>query len=465
MLEYISTIRDQLAAYLSKHGLSINRFAETSGINSGTLSRIMNGHQPISMRHLERISSSMGLAQDYFYSLYVKECFFQSVPNWRRIRPFLIHCAALDRLDCIEEIVQILLDNLAYAPMLFDTAEELFQQGKWSAAALLYEHVSVSEKYQHSERLALCQYRLFLINIGDDQNRNLRAATLFECYVDRLNEVDQLDALKNLANVYGSLHRWRKVDELAKELHRLASIQYDLKHKSERAYNKDKGPEKPLYLYILYSHLIRSTVCEEYGDYTQAMEFVSLYADTSWIQEESEEAQQAIAQFQRWATANTYLYRMMAGQEEVIPDYVEYISSQPDEIFTALFKIIQSANRYGWNVDHILERFSDYIPYRTQHSDLGEYNSQFMKDQYARFLTELATYYLHNERNKGMDYILQSLGFSVRINCEDIVIKCVDLFEQYRFKAKEEEKVKYKFLIREVRKLNEEKMDNIRSIV
>jgi transcriptional regulator with XRE-family HTH domain len=460
-LDHILTIRDQLATYLLSQELSINRFSVITGINSGTLSRIINGHQAISMRHLERISSNMGLADDYFFSLYVDECFFQSVPNWRRICPFIRRCAALERLDCIERIVQILLDNLAYAPLLFDTAEELFQEGKRQAAALLYKHVSVSEKYQHSERLALCQYRLFLIEVGDDQSTNLKAATLFECYVDRLSEADQLDALKHLAHVYGSLHRWDKVDEMAKELYRIASIQYDLQSKSNREYNKDIRSEKPLYFYILYSHLIRSTVCEEDGDYKQAIEFVTLYADGSWIQEESEEAQQIIAQFQNWATANMYLYRMMAGQQEAIPDYVNYISSHEDEIFTTLSKIIQAANQYRWNVDYVLERFSDYIPYRTQLSELGEYNSQIMKDQYARFLAELATYYLHNERNEGIEYILQSLSFSARIGCEDIVIKCVYLFEQYRCKASDEAKVKYKFLISEVVKLNEEKMDNV----
>lgn len=43
----------------------------------------------------------------------------------------------------------------------------------------LYENVAEVEKYQHSERLATCQYRIFSIQVGDDQSRNLKAATLF----------------------------------------------------------------------------------------------------------------------------------------------------------------------------------------------------------------------------------------------------------------------------------------------
>lgn len=59
-------IRDQLADYLTRHEMSINHFAISSGINSGTLSRIINGHQPIAMSHLELITAGMGLSEDFF---------------------------------------------------------------------------------------------------------------------------------------------------------------------------------------------------------------------------------------------------------------------------------------------------------------------------------------------------------------------------------------------------------------
>lgn len=58
-------IRDQLADYLTQHDMSINQFAIRSGINSGTLSRIINGHQPIAMSHLELITAGMGLGEDF----------------------------------------------------------------------------------------------------------------------------------------------------------------------------------------------------------------------------------------------------------------------------------------------------------------------------------------------------------------------------------------------------------------
>ncbi|MGN7761393.1 helix-turn-helix domain-containing protein [Paenibacillus sp. 22594] len=465
MVPTTSTIRDHLAVYLSQQAMSINQFASQSGINSGTLSRVLNSQQPIAMNHLERITKGMQLPEDHFFSLYVDECFYHSPPTWRRLRPFILRSAALGRLDCIEQVVHHLLENLTYAPMLFEVAEGLFEQGQWQAAGLLYKNVSASEKYQNSERLAVCQYRLFRIALGDNQTLNLQAALLFECYVDRLDEADQIDGLKYLINVYYSLHKWDKVDELAQEMLRQATLRYDLQRHSNRKLSHEKTPEKPLCFYIFYSHLMRASVCEENMDYNSALKFVARYMDVSWVQEVDEETKRTIAQFQEWGRANTVLYRVMSGQHEVLTEYVEYISSQRDEIFVALYNILTSANRYDWNIDQILEQFADYIPYRTNFTEFGEYNQQIMADQYARFLAELAIYYLHNKRSEGINLILKSLESSARINNERIIIKCVDLFEQHRHLADDHEKQQYKFLIREVQNSNEKKTYRISSFV
>ncbi|MDU5951204.1 MAG: helix-turn-helix transcriptional regulator, partial [Paenibacillus macerans] len=66
-----STIRSQLENYLKNKKLSLNQFTELTGINSGTLSGIINGHRPIAMQQLDRITAGMGLPEGYFYELYV----------------------------------------------------------------------------------------------------------------------------------------------------------------------------------------------------------------------------------------------------------------------------------------------------------------------------------------------------------------------------------------------------------
>ncbi|MFD2880317.1 hypothetical protein ACFTAO_37255 [Paenibacillus rhizoplanae] len=117
-----------------------------------------------------------------------------------------------------------------------------------------------------------------------------------------------------------------------------------------------------------------------------------------------------------------------------------------------------SANRYDWNVDSILERFASYIPYRTNLAEYGVlHNKQVIANQYSRFLAEMAFYYLHNKRKEGIIFILKSMESSARINNESNLLKCVDLFEQYRHLADEEEQEQYKLQIREVQDSHEKK--------
>ncbi|NQX48656.1 transcriptional regulator [Paenibacillus tritici] len=461
-----TTIRSHLEAYLYTQQMSINQFSIQSGINSGTLSRLLSGQQPIAMNHLKLITRGMGLPEDYFYSMYVDECFLYSAPTWRRLRPFILNSAELGRLDCIELVVKNLLDNLIYAPMLFEVAEGLFHEHQWEAAAVLYKNVSTSEKYQHSERLAICQYRLFRIAVGDSQTLNLQAALLFECYIDRLEVMDQLEGLKHLMHVYYSLHKWDKVDELAQEMHRLAKLSYRHLHRSERKDKHDKSPEKPLFFYVLYSHLMRASVCEEHRDYESALKYVSLYMDKSWILENGEEDRRILEQFQEWGTANTLLYRMMSGDYGVLPEYVAYIAPHANEIFVALYHIMISANRFSWNVDEILEQFPSYIPYRTNLRDFGLlHNQQILADQYSTFLAELALYFLRHQRQEGIGFLLQSLETSAKIKSESIIIKCVNLFEQFRQQASEDQTEQYKLLIGEVQESNDKKIDHASSFV
>ncbi|MCM3700209.1 helix-turn-helix transcriptional regulator [Paenibacillus macerans] len=141
-----TTIRDQLEGFLKRKNITLNQFSERSQINSGTLSGIINGHRPIAMQQLDRITAGMGLPEGHFYELYIDECFFQASPDWRRLGPFLQRCAGLNKLDCIEQVVKLMMDNLSYIPLLFNLAEQFFQEEKREAAVILYEAVAESEQ-------------------------------------------------------------------------------------------------------------------------------------------------------------------------------------------------------------------------------------------------------------------------------------------------------------------------------
>ncbi|WP_146236127.1 transcriptional regulator [Paenibacillus barcinonensis] len=441
------TIRAEVLQYINNHHLTQSQFSERANINSGSFSRLLNQNKPFSMNQLDSITRAMGMQEDHFYTRFVGECFTLTAPDWRRLRPFIIRCAEVKRLDCIRLILSNLLDNTAYGTLIFDVAEELFHNQYNEAAALLYEGVGVIEKYQHSERLALCRYRLFLLSLSDNLTQNLRAAILFEPYANRLVEADQLEALKHLAHVYVSLSKWHKVDELSEEMFRLASIQYKLSLHTNRKDSEDKQPVRPYYFYMLYARLLQTAVYEQYEDYQKALEYTLMYTDADqWIQDSSDEATTIIKQFNEFSKANQYLYQLLAGNLDILPDYIEHIASLPDEITHALCNIIKIANKFDINIDAILDRFQEHIPYRTYRSSFGEYNKPIKAEEYVSFLINLGKYQLQRKRTQGIDILLEGLELAGNIASDSNTIRCLTIFNQHRNWEDEEKQNKFNSL-------------------
>ncbi|WP_020433429.1 helix-turn-helix transcriptional regulator, partial [Paenibacillus riograndensis] len=407
-MEPIPAILAELENYLKREAITKTQFAERSGIHSGTLSNMIRGRRPIAIQQLDRITQAMGQDEGFFYNLYIDNYIIDSSRDWRRIGPLLQRCADLNKLDCIQRIVQHVMDNLMYSPMLFDTAEALFAKDRLAAAALLYECVAESERSQHSERLAFCQYRLFTIALGDNQSENLRAADRFEPFVERLDEVDQLDALKELANTYRSLQRWDKVDELATKMGHKARIQYDLQYGPHRKSNEPhKAPGRPLFFYIAYSDLLRGNVCDELGDYGQALAHKYAYADLGWVKEQGEAVDYWKALFMEWSEANVYITRLLSGDSTVIEPYANYIDIKKGELTIGLLYILKAANKYQFNVDDILYRFRQDIETNFNELTQGRYSRKLALDRQANLTFELAHYFLYKKNySNGFRFLL-----------------------------------------------------------
>lgn len=418
-MEHAATIRSKLEDYIKNEGITLQRFADRCNLNAGTLSAILRANRPISMRQMDQLLTGMGLAEGEWYDMYVEECVIENTPNWRRVRPFLYRCMELDKLDLIKRVISQLSETFAYVQLLFETAEDFFRLGKYSAARILYESVAESERYQHSERLAVCQFRLFIISIGQDQQANLRAAAVFEGYVDRLNEEEQLDALKELANLYTSLRAWDKVHHFVVEMGCKATIQYKASKKRRRLEQEKRRTFYPLVLYIQYSYLLQGTVCMEKGEYEKALSLVDLYEDWRWVDETNEEIESIKHKFQSWAKANRYMYKLMMGDASVLPDYIDFMKNNEDEILTAMVKIMEAANQYDLDVDHILEIFETKL---TNISMNKQYSTRMTDDLYMNFFGETANYYLRRKKpTEGLNYLLGCLTAALKMNNLSII--------------------------------------------
>ncbi|MEC0236452.1 helix-turn-helix transcriptional regulator [Paenibacillus kribbensis] len=461
-MQITPTIRAELDRYLKQQGLSLTQFGHIAGINRGIISSIVTGNKSMSVNQLDRITEAMGLAEGYFYDLFIENYIIDFPPNMRRIERLLYRCAELDKLDAIRRIVGQIMDNLLYSPKLFDIAEALLAQGRHHAASLLYEGVAEAEKYQHSERLAICQYRIFTIQIGDDQNQNLRAASIFESFVERLDEVEQLDALKDLANVYRSLRKWDKVDEMARKMRDKAKIQYTLKHQqNSRELNEAaKKLSRPMFVYITYADLLCASVCEEQGDYDQALQYTYAYANLDWVKETDEDALYWIKLYQHWAQANVLANKLLSGDVSVLYEYLNYIDASSDTIqedrVTQLLNIMIAANRYKLDVNDILKRFETEIAsFSQQPSSDDMYTQQVIPDYSAWCGYELAYYYLNQGMfGDGFNQLLFAMLKAHILNNETYFINCIGLFVRFKAHAVPETKTEFFNLIEKVWWLN-----------
>ncbi|WP_445671560.1 helix-turn-helix domain-containing protein [Paenibacillus sp. FSL P2-0173] len=457
-LKHTPTISAEFEDYLKQNDMTLSQFAEYSGVHQRTLSNWITQHRPVSVQQLDRITVAMDLPEGYFYDQYIENYIIELSPNFRRIEPLLYRCAELDKLDAIRRMVGHIMDNPLYASRLFDVAEALFEQGRHAAALPLYENVAEVEKYQHSERLATCQYRIFTIQVGDDQSRNLKAATLFEPFVERLDEIDQLDALKDLANVFRSLRLWDRLDVTARKMRVRAEIQYTLEHqqRKRKPAELEKRLSRPMFVYISYSDLLCASVYEAKGDYEQALQYTYAYANLDWVKETDEDTLHWIKQFQDWAEGNTYVYKLLSGDISVLNNYVEYIAASPDasekEMVTKVLNVMSAANQYSIDIDHILRRFKKKIDLFAQHKPSSDmYTQQVIPEQYARLGYELAYYYLHQGRyNDGFKHLMYAMLKSHIINNETYFINCMGLFLHFRMNAAHETKAKFLNFIEKV---------------
>ncbi|WP_328802220.1 helix-turn-helix transcriptional regulator [Paenibacillus sp. LX16] len=451
-MEITPTIRAEVQTYLIRKSLTMTEFGHMIDLNVGTVSGIVTGNRSISVHQLDRITMGMDLPPDYFYERYIDECIEEEPLNWRRISPFLYRCVELGRLDCLRRVVGMLLDNPVYLPSLFEVAEDSFKKGNTGAAAFLYENVSEGEKYRYSERLAVCQYRLFTIRIGDDQEKNYDAAIQFEPYIERLDEVDQLDALRALVNTYRSLRKWAKLDDFAKALGNKAKIQYKIDQQHHENNEHTKKPLYPPFVYWAFSHLIRAEVCDAHKDYETALQHIQRYADLSWVEEKDETTLEWKNQFKEWATANIYVNRLMSGDLSVIPDYVAYFSSKKDEILPAIDNIIEAANRYNINVDHILELFETEIQsFLNEQNQVGVYTQQISSERFTHLSRGLAIYHLRKGKfSEGFTFLCSCLEKSAEANNRIQAIRCMRLFTHFKEHASAHTKEVYGNLIKAV---------------
>ncbi len=435
--------------------MNLQELSQAAGMNKGILSAVINRNppKPIAVRQLDLITSGMALPEGELYELYVDECFITNPPNWRRLRPFIQRCAELEKYECIESILHRLAEDLSFIPGLFETAELLYNQRLKKAAVLLYKCVAEGERFQHSERLAICQFRLFSLSIGEDQQDNLRAAVRFETYIDRLPEDIQLDALCEFMNVYFSLDNLDKVIEISKKLVFRADCQHAINKLNVK--RTERRTKYPVLVYKAYAYLMRAGALGRRQDYNEAYKYTLLYINMDWSEEREKDVNTYIANFQAWGESNSNVHRMRQGEWNLLHKYVDYMSENEEEVLQGLYTLTEMANRsdVDLDLDWVLTQFEEQISSYVELNWFPDYYSkQFSLDYCIRFLIELAVYHLRRQRyDTGFEWILHSLNKSIIVKSDITFIKCVKIFEEFRHVASANAQIEYSRIVKEVK--------------
>ncbi|PNQ85033.1 helix-turn-helix domain-containing protein [Paenibacillus polymyxa] len=456
-MEHTPTIRSTIETELKQRGYTFSSFSKISGINRGTFSTMLNSNppKPISVRQMDLITKALGYPEGWLYELYINECFHEGKGHWKRIKPFLLRCVELERKECIQKVLSRLTEDLSYVSTVFEFAEELHEGGKENEAVPFYECVIENERYYHSERLAVSQYRLFSCSLNKDLENNRQQAIKFAPFRKNLPDNLQLDALLKLANAYFQLDDCGTVIQYAEELRILATniYQQQLGEKLKSREVKPLNTERRLVVYYGQSFLLKGNAYEKQGLYQKALTFIPYYADLTGFEGLDDIGRIEAEKFKMWAKANKLNLEILMGETESLPAYVELLRNNPPEILHGLLTIVESANVYNYPIDEILTLFAEKIDkFKELNTNISYYHTNYNLITYSRFFLELSRYYFNTGAYlKAMDVMLKSFKASSQLNDKAYYIKSITLlFEKYKDHSTNGQREEYEKLLEEV---------------
>jgi len=366
---------------------------------------------------LTKISKALGLPEDAFFELYVDECFIGGRPNRSRIEPFLERCIELGHPGCIDEVLRRLNGEPRYLPLLFQIAERTNREATKWLTQRLYQYLLLHNGNRHSVEVAICHYRLFLHQLGEDEEVNSKALNAFSPYRDNLPDEFKLEALLVMGTL--SLNRM-EADELEAAADELIALCVRLFGTSEQPVEKPFLPEypleRPILCYYSQGYIMKQVACCERGDFAQAEPYSRLYEDLSWLARDNPEDVQLAAALRLFAHTTSLGCRLLQGETELLSEYAASLERHPKEISAGLIILLRAANRYSLDIDQWLKRYPLDLE-QVLNMQENDYRKQVSRNRFARLLYQLSIYHYSRGRvEESLQTALQSWELSHQLN-------------------------------------------------
>ncbi|MEV2794961.1 DNA-binding protein [Paenibacillus larvae] len=331
-MDYRNTLRGELEKAIDETGCTLSQLEEKGGTQIGNLSACLRGKtlRPITMKQLDKLTEVLGLPEGYYYEFYLAECFYKDRVARSRMESFLFRCVELGKTDLIMKAINILVEHPKYTELLFSVAEKLYLSGY--------------------------------------AKENYKAVIRFESFRNKLPEGFQLDALLQLVNVCYTLEFWPMVEQFAEELRALSNIVY-LEELRKLDNNRSEPPietERHLVVYYGKSYLMKSLTLSKQGRYEEAKACIKGYEDLGWFKLLDDLGKKEVAKYSQFAKGNRYCIELLLGNTDMLDEFINFLTDHPTHTSGALLVILEAANTYRLNIDHILERFAEAYP-QTSH--------------------------------------------------------------------------------------------------
>lgn len=443
---------------LHSQNVTLQELSRRTGINRGVFSAFFTRipPKPLSIRQLDLIGHALDQPEGWLYHFFIAECFANGKTHWKRVKAFLLRCVDLERYDLIEQVLFRLMEELVHIQDIFLLAESLYAEGKWKASIPFYRCVCESEIKQHSERLAISQYKWFRARLGVDLKKNLEAALQFAPFRSRLPEHYQFDGLLQLANVYFTLHRWDDVIRTADEM--LASVTILLQHQHERLRRglpvQPLATERHLVVYYANSYLLKGNALEWTGQYEEALKYIPYYEDLSGFEGLDEAGRREVERFSMFAQGNRLNLKVLMGLVGALPEYVVYLDQNREEWLPGFLSIMTAANRCSFGADEVIVHYRDRLDSLKRAGAMEDhpyYQSSSSLRRCANLCYQMAVYDLeHGRYRSGVDWLLQAVHHSMNTHNTYLALTCTAYMEQYRGYAEADQLLAYEAMMKEV---------------
>lgn len=237
----------------------------------------------------------------------------------------------------------------------------------------------------------------------------------------------QADSLIDMLKASFTLENWDSIIVIADKLYDNIENIYYMNQKEHKKISTFFLKRSIVY-YFGFSMCLKGIALQKKGNSIMSRKCIEKYADLSWIKDMDTEGLKEVEYYRKIAVANSYVIDLNEGKRDVLQDYVTFIRENEDELLPGLLHILESAIRYDYTIDSILDEFEEKIDNNV------EYYEKYTNIRYLiDYIYLLGKYYSEKGNHENaIKYTLRTLSLSVRLKDDTGFRKSAALYEFLR---------------------------------